>query len=81
MVKARIKFLSEVRADKKIFIEVSNNLMSQVVSRAFAMILREIYGYRRIYLYDLEVQMTEYDRQKHTYEAFKLELSREHLKT
>lgn len=81
IIAARIKFRSEVRAEKKVLIEVSDSLMSQVMSRAFAIILREIYGYKKIYLYKLDVQMSEYDRQKHSYEAYKLDLSREHLKT
>lgn len=74
---AKIKFRSDVRADKTIFIEVSNNLLSQVISRAFAILLKEVYGYRNIYLYELEYNLTH----SAIYEDYKLEMSREYLKT
>lgn len=77
---AKIKFRSDVRAEKKIFIELSNNLLSQVISRAFAIILREVYGYKKIYLYEFDFKMSEQEKMHHTYEAYKLDLSREYLK-
>lgn len=71
-----------MRADKKIFIEVSDNLLSQVISRAFAIILREVYGYKGVYLYQLDYDMpNNTDKHATSYEAFKLIESREFLDT
>lgn len=78
---AKIKFRSDVRADKKIFIEVSNNLLSQVITRAFSILLREVYGYKNIFLYELEYNMSAWQRDSIIYEDYKLEISREYLKT
>lgn len=50
------------------------------MSRAYAIILREVYGYKNIYLYEFDFQMSEEEKTLHTYEAYKLDMSREYLK-